>query len=84
MKETIDALRIEIANLDRDLVRVLEARHIVVQKIAAAKTALGLPMHDEAQEQRVLDRANALAADDARGTITAVFHALFECARGKR
>jgi chorismate mutase len=82
MTPAIDALRAEIETLDRELVRVLVARHSAVQKIAAQKAALGVPMHDATQEERVVARATALAHEGMHGMITAVFRALFEQARG--
>ena len=47
-------LRSLIDTLDRDLLELLARRMALVAEAAAYKQAHGLPIHDEAREQRVL------------------------------
>jgi chorismate mutase len=84
MQKTIDTVRAEIETLDRELVKVLVARYAAVQKVAAAKASLGLPMHDAMQEEHVIARAKARADADTHGMITAVFRAMFVYVRGEQ
>ncbi|NTW22780.1 chorismate mutase [Candidatus Falkowbacteria bacterium] len=60
MNNGLEGWRKEINELDRQLIRTLEARFRVVEKIAGYKRTNGLPVRDEKREQELL----ALLAED--------------------
>jgi chorismate mutase len=73
-------LREEIEALDRELVELIAQRTYVADTIARVKAEEGLPTVDEAQEQRVMDRAgeNADRFDVDTNLVKAVFRLLIE------
>lgn len=77
---SIDELREEIEAIDRELVELIAQRTYVADSIAQVKAQEGLPTTDEAQEQRVMDRAGANAEqfDLDSNLVKAVFRLLIE------
>ena len=77
---TLDELREEIREIDRDLVELIARRTYVADTIAAVKAEEGLPTVDEKQEQRVMDRAgeNAEQYDVDANLVKAIFRLLIE------
>lgn len=73
-------LREEIESIDRELVELIAQRTYVADTIAQVKAAEGLPTVDEAQEQRVMDRAggNADRFDVDANLVKAIFRLLIE------
>lgn len=60
-EQDLDTLREEIREIDRDLVDLIARRTYVADTIAQVKAAEGLPTTDEAQEERVMERAASYA-----------------------
>ena len=56
----LETLRTEIDEIDRELVRLFEARMNVVLNVAAYKLENGLPILNAGREQQVLDKCCAL------------------------
>ncbi len=54
---SLEELREEIETIDQELVELIAQRTYVAETIAQVKAQQELPTEDEAQEQRVLDRA---------------------------
>jgi chorismate mutase len=54
---SLEELREEIETIDHELVELIAQRTYVAETIAGVKAEQELPTEDEAQEQRVLDRA---------------------------
>jgi len=54
---SLEELREEIETIDHELVELIAQRTYVAETIAEVKAEQELPTEDEAQEQRVLDRA---------------------------
>jgi chorismate mutase len=77
---SLDELREEIREIDRDLVELIARRTYVAETIAAVKAEEGLPTTDEAQEQAVMDRAgeNAEQFDVDANLVKAIFRLLIE------
>lgn len=77
---SIDELREEIEAIDRELVELIAQRTYVADSIAQVKADEGLPTTDEAQEQRVMERAGANAEqfDLDSNLVKAVFRLLIE------
>ena len=77
---SLDELRDEIAEIDRELVELMAQRTYVAETIARVKAEEGLPTTDESQEQRVMERAgeNADRFDLDPAVITDVFELLIE------
>ncbi len=77
---TLDELRDEIEDLDREIVEHIAQRTYVAETIAEVKREQGLPTTDESQEQRVMERAGENAArfgvDD--NLVKAMFRLLIE------
>jgi chorismate mutase len=76
----LDELRDEIRGIDHDLVELIARRTYVADTIAQVKDEKDLPTTDEAQEQRVMDRAgaNAETYDVDANLVKAIFRLLIE------
>ena len=59
----LEALRVKIRAVDRELVSLIGRRKDLVIEIGAAKEALGLPVLDPPQEAKVVRRAAELARE---------------------
>ena len=77
---SLDELRAEIADIDRELVELVAQRTYVAETIARVKAEAGLPTTDEHQEARVIERAgeNAERFDLDPAAIREVFERLIE------
>jgi chorismate mutase len=77
---TLDELRDEIRDIDRDIVELIARRTYVADTIAEVKADQGLPTTDEQQEQAVMDRAgeNARRFDVDANLVKAIFRLLIE------
>ena len=77
---SLDELRDEIRGIDHDLVELIARRTYVADTIAQVKDEKDLPTTDEAQEQRVMDRAgaNAETYDVDANLVKAIFRLLIE------
>lgn len=77
---SLDELREEIEEIDRDIVELIARRTYVADTIADVKQERDLPTTDESQEQRVMDRAgeNAERFDVDSNLVKAVFRLLIE------
>ena len=77
---SLDELRTEIRDIDRDIVDLIARRTYVAETIADVKDEQGLPTTDEAQEQAVMDRAgeNAERFDVDSNLVKAIFRLLIE------
>ena len=77
---SLDELRTEIRNIDREIVELIARRTYVADTIAQVKAEQGLPTTDESQEQRVMDRAgeNAEQFDVDVNLVKAIFRLLIE------
>src|SRR5215510_5821992 len=60
---TLDDLRAELGNIDRDILRLVARRQETAQKIGAIKRATGLSTRDFRQERDVIERARTAAAE---------------------
>lgn len=63
----LETLRAEIDVIDRELVRLFEARMNVVLGVAAYKLANNLPILNAGREQQVLDKCCALLENKGYG-----------------
>lgn len=52
---TVDAIRAQVDEVDRNIVAALAQRHALVDRIAHRKRQLGLAIRDVAREQQILD-----------------------------
>ncbi len=59
----LDALRRELAEVDRQILDAWARRDAITTAIGRAKQAAGRPIHDPGQERQVLDRARAHARE---------------------
>jgi len=77
---TLEELREEIQQIDRELVELIAQRTYVADTIASVKDEQGLPTTDEDQEQAVMDRAgeNAERFDVDSNLVKAIFRLLIE------
>jgi chorismate mutase len=77
---SLDELRGEIRDVDRELVELIAQRTYVADTIADVKEAQGLPTTDEDQEQAVMERAgeNAERFDVDSNLVKAIFRLLIE------
>jgi chorismate mutase len=77
---TLEELRTEIRDIDREIVELIARRTYVADTIAQVKEQEGLPTTDEQQEQAVMDRAgeNATQFDVDDNLVKAIFRLLIE------
>ncbi|MFC7046267.1 chorismate mutase [Halobacteriaceae archaeon GCM10025711] len=77
---SLDELRAEIEEIDHDLVELIARRTYVADTIAQVKADRDLPTTDEAQEERVMERAgeNAERFDVDANLVKAIFRLLIE------
>ena len=77
---SLDELRREIEDIDREIVELIARRTYVADTVAAVKEERDLPTTDEDQEQAVMDRAgeNAERFDVDSNLVKAVFRLLIE------
>ncbi|PSQ59316.1 MAG: chorismate mutase [Halobacteriales archaeon SW_9_67_25] len=77
---SLEELRREIREIDRDLVDLIARRTYVADTIAEVKAEQGLPTTDEQQEQEVIDRAgeNAERFGVDANLVKAIFRLLIE------
>ncbi|MFW5977689.1 MAG: chorismate mutase [Halohasta sp.] len=79
-EKSLDELREEIEDIDRELVELIARRTYVADTIAEVKDDLDLPTTDESQEDKVMERAgeNADKFDVDSNLVKAVFRLLIE------
>jgi len=79
-EKSLDELRTEIEDIDRELVELIARRTYVADTIAEVKADLDLPTTDEGQEEKVMERAgeNADTFDVDSNLVKAVFRLLIE------
>ncbi len=77
---SLDELRTEIKEIDREIVEQIARRTYVADTIAQVKQRQNLPTVDEKQEQQVMSRAgeNARQFDVDANLVKAVFRLLIE------
>ncbi|WP_338729151.1 chorismate mutase [Haladaptatus sp. DJG-WS-42] len=77
---TLDEHRQEIEDIDRELVELIARRTYVADTIAQVKADLDLPTTDEAQEDKVMERAgkNAERFEVDANLVKAIFRLLIE------
>lgn len=77
---SLEELRAEITEIDREIVDLIARRTYVADTIADVKVRQGLPTTDEEQETRVMDRAgrNAEQFDLDANLVKAIFRLLIE------
>ena len=82
----MDNQRERIKAIDRLLIRTLKERVEIGKEIARIKSDRDLPVEDEAQEQKVIDRARKYAEKqigDCEGEIEEVFEKIIELTKSK-
>jgi len=77
---SLDELRAEIEDIDRDIVELVARRTYVADAVADVKADRGLSTTDEEQERAVMERAaeNAERFDLDSNLVKAVFRLLIE------
>lgn len=77
---TLDELREEIEDIDREIVELIARRTYVADTVARVKAERDLPTTDESQEDRVMARAaeNAETFDVDANLVKAIFRLLIE------
>ncbi|MFB6094794.1 MAG: chorismate mutase [Halanaeroarchaeum sp.] len=77
---SLEQLRREIREIDRDIVELIARRTYVADAIADVKAERGLATTDQTQEQAVMDRAgeNAEQFDVDSNLVKAIFRLLIE------
>jgi chorismate mutase len=77
---TLDELRREIEDIDREIVELIARRTYVADTVAQVKAEKDLPTTDESQEERVMERAkrNAEQFEVDANLVKAIFRLLIE------
>jgi chorismate mutase len=77
---SLDELRAEIEDIDRELVELIARRTYVADTVAQVKAQRDLPTTDESQEERVMERAgeNAKRFEVDANLVKAIFRLLIE------
>ena len=77
----LEELRSEIDGLDRELIRLLEARMDMSSRIAAYKQAAGIPVLDASRETEKLASVHDQCRPETADGIRDVFRAVLEASR---
>lgn len=79
-ERSLDELRREIEDIDRELVELIARRTYVADAVAQVKEEQNLPTTDESQEDRVMKRAgeNAKRFEVDANLVKAIFRLLIE------
>jgi chorismate mutase len=77
---SLDELREEIEDIDREIVELIARRTYVADTVAQVKKERDLPTTDESQEDRVMERAglNAERFEVDANLVKAIFRLLIE------
>jgi chorismate mutase len=77
---SLDELRHEIEDIDREIVELIARRTYVADTVAQVKAERDLPTTDESQEERVMERAatNAKRFEVDANLVKAIFRLLIE------
>ena len=77
---SLDELRREIEDIDREIVELIARRTYVADTVARVKEKRDLPTTDERQEERVMERAgrNAAQFEVDANLVKAIFRLLIE------
>lgn len=78
---TLDECRQRLNEIDERMIALFETRMDIVRAVARIKQASGLPVRDEAQEQRKIEAASALAKDEYRPYAEQLLKDLFALSR---
>lgn len=62
-RDRLDALRTDLAQIDRDILALVARRQAVAQQIGQLKRDEGIPTRDYRQEREVIERARAAAVE---------------------
>lgn len=80
--QPLEALRVEIDAIDREMVRLFEARMEIAGKIADAKREINKSIYDEGRENQVLEKnADRLVHQEWREELQAVYRELMKQSR---
>jgi chorismate mutase/prephenate dehydrogenase len=63
LRARLDPLRVELGQIDREILERVARRQALAQKIGQAKREVGIPTRDYGQEREVVQRARAAAAE---------------------
>lgn len=84
LDENIAILRREIDKIDKKLIRVLEKRIRLSQKIIKRKIELGLPITDIKREKEILENLKNIAKDQAvKDSIPQIYELIFKISKEK-
>lgn len=79
MKE-LSGIRIEIENIDREIIRLIGNRTNLARDVLEAKKHAGLPINDENQNQAVMERVANIATESGldSGEVKNIFRILIK------
>ncbi len=78
---TLDECRQRLNEIDGRMLSLFEDRMDIVREVARIKQASGLPVRDEAQEQRKMKAASAHTKDEYRPYAEQLLKSLFALSR---
>ena len=84
MNNSLEAYRLKIDEIDRDLAVLLARRFAVVDCISAYKRNNGVGIRNEAREKLVADRAADLAGAAYGEDVRKVYESLFAVSRARQ
>jgi len=80
--DSLDAIRKGIDEVDEAITRLLEKRMDYVREVAAYKRQTGMPIHDPAREQKILERIlSRVENPEYREAVTTVYDAILKTSR---
>lgn len=84
MKE-LDAIRLELDSVDREIVSLFEQRMNLAREVAAYKIAHGLPVLDQSRESIVLDsRVSMLKDGHWAGSLRDLYNEIMRLSRSEQ
>ena len=81
MSRDLSELRVEIDNIDRQVVELLKQRMAVANEVAEYKRERNLPVLDSGREQALLSKVTSQAGEEFSAEVRAVYHSILSASR---
>lgn len=81
MSRELSELRVEIDQIDRQIVELIRQRMMVANEVAEYKRERDLPVLDSSREQALLAKVTGQAGEEFAGGVRAIYHAILSASR---
>ena len=81
MSRELSELRVEIDQIDRQIVELIRQRMMVANEVAEYKRERDLPVLDSGREQALLSKVTGQAGEEFSGGVRAIYHTILSASR---